>query len=165
MILQYIFLITEWNEYSNMISDIQGYKYNFYKNLENNFNFKNIIIFIFGYILFVYGIYYYYYTIFSKKSLFEGFKFIVVLYLLWDVCLFTMFDKGVKYYPLLFYDVFVVGGVCMFISQVILQNYFDILQKYIPLLVILYFSTMIWFFYENYKYNPDLSNVKGIVLF
>jgi len=53
----------------------------------------------------------------------------------------------------------------MVISQYILYNYYDILKKYIPLFFIFYILTMVWFFYEIYKYNPDLSNIKGIVKF
>ena len=163
MIFQYILIISELNSYLNMVSNIQGYKFNWYKNLENNFTFKNINLFTTGYILFVY--FCYYYIIFPKKSILEGFIFISFITALWDICLFSLFDKAVKYYPLLLYDTFIVGGLCMVISQYILYNYYDILKKYIPLLFIFYILTMAWFFYEVYKYNPDLSNIKGVVLF
>jgi len=163
MIFQYILLISEWNSYLNMVSDIQGYKFNLYKNLENNFTFKNSIVFTMGYIVFIYFIYYY--IILTKKSLLEGFLFSSFIALMWDACIFCLFDKGVKYYPLLLYDTFIVVGVCMVISQYILYNYYDVLKKYIPLLFVFYISTMIWFFYKFYKYNPDLSNIKGIVIF
>jgi len=163
MIFQYILLISEWNSYLNMVSDIQGYKFNLYKNLENNFTFKNSIVFTMGYIVFIYFIYYY--IILTKKSLLEGFLFSSFTAFMWDACIFCLFDKGVKYYPLLLYDTFIVVGVCMVISQYILYNYYDVLKKYIPLLFVFYISTMIWFFYKFYKYNPDLSNIKGIVIF
>ena len=163
MIFQYILIISELNSYLNMVSNIQGYKFNWYKNLENNFTFKNINLFTTGYILFVY--FCYYYIIFPKKSILEGFIFISFITALWDICLFSLFDKALKYYPLLLYDTFIVGGLCMVISQYILYNYYDILKKYIPLLFIFYILTMAWFFYEVYKYNPDLSNIKGVVLF
>lgn len=163
MIFQYILLISELNSYMNMVSYIQGYKLNGYKNLENNFTFKNIVIFTLLYILLTFTLYYY--IIIPKKSILEGFIFVLILYISWDICLFSLFDKAVKYCPLLLYDIFVVGGLCMVISQYILYNYYDILKKYIPLLFIFYILTMLWFFYEVYKYNPDLSNIKGVVLF
>ncbi len=163
MIFQYLLLITELEHYLDMITDIQGYKFNFYKNLECNFTFKSISIFLFGYVVVCFMLYYY--IIISKKTLLEGFIFISILYSFWDVCLFNMFDKAVKYYPLLLYDIYIVGGVCMVVSQYIVYNYTNILQKYIPLLFLLYISTMLWFFYECYRYNPNLSNIKGVVLF
>ena len=163
MIIQYILLISELNDYMDMVSDIQGYKLNGYKNLDNKFTFKNISVFTTGYIVLTFILYYY--IIMPKKSIIEGFIFASFLYLMWDSCLFSLFDKALKYYPLLLYDTFIVGGLCMVISQYILYNYYDILKKYIPLLVIFYILTMVWFFYEVYKYNPDLSNIKGVVLF
>ena len=163
MIFQYILLISEYNSYLDMVSKIQGYKMNGFKNLENNFTFKNSIIFTLGYIVLTFILYYY--VILQKKSIIEGFIFVLILYIFWDVCLFSLFDKAVKYYPLLLYDVFIVGCLCMVTSQYILYNYYDILKKYIPLLFIFYILTMVWFFYEVYKYNPDLSNIKGVVLF
>lgn len=162
MILQYLLLITEWNSYLNMVSDIQGYKFNFYKNLDNNFTLKNIIIFIIGYIPLL--VFLYYYMILPKKAFLEGFIFISVMAALWDICLFSLFDKAVSYAPLLLYDIVVVCGVCMVVSQYILYNYYDILKKYIPLLFIFYILTMIWFFYVCYKYNPDLL-YKRVVVF
>ena len=84
---------------------------------------------------------------------------------MWDVAYFCMFDKSTKYLPVLMYDVLVVGGVCFVLAQYLLKNYYDILKNYTPLLFIFYFITMIWFLYECYKYNPDLSKIKGIVLF
>lgn len=163
MILEHILLISELNSYLNMVSDIQGYKVNGYKNRENNFTFKNITLFTIGYIVFIYFIYYY--IILPKKTILEGFLFTSFVALFWDSCLFSLFDKGTQYYPLLLYDTFVVVGVCMVISQYMLYNYYVILKKYIPLLIVFYILTMVWFFYECYKYNPDLSNIKGFVLF
>jgi len=162
MIMQYCLLISEMTSYLNMVSEIQGYKFNFYKNLDNNFTLKNTSIFTVGYIVFAFSLYYY--ILLPKKSLLEGFIFISYIFFIWDVALFSLFDKAVPYTPLLLYDIFVVGGICMLISQSILYNYYDILKKYIPLLFIFYFLTMIWFLYECYKYNPDLS-IKGVVLF
>jgi len=76
-----------------------------------------------------------------------------------------MFDKCKKYFPVILYDILVVGGVCLLLTQYLLHNYYDIFKNYISLLFILYLITMILFFYESYKYNPDLSNIKGVVLF
>lgn len=163
MIFQYILLISELNYYLDMVSNIQGYKINGFKNLDNNFTFKNSIIFTIGYVVVICILYYY--IIFPKKSILEGFIFVLILYLVWDLCLFSLFDKAVHYYPILLYDAFIVGGLCMVISQYILYNYYDIFKKYIPLLFIFYILTMTWCFYEVYKYNPDLSNIKSIVLF
>jgi hypothetical protein len=163
MILEYILLISEWFPYLNMISNIQGYKFNWYKNLNNNFNLKNILIYFLAYIILLYVIYYY--IIKNKKSYFEGFLFTSFIYGMWDICLFSCFDKAVKYLPLLCYDTFVVGGIKMVITQYLLYNYYDILKKYIWLLFIFYILTMLLFFYVCYRYNPDLSNIKGIVLF
>jgi hypothetical protein len=163
MICQYLLVISEWNYYLDMITNIQGYKFNCYKNLDSKFTLKNLILWSFGY--FFLTIFIYYYIIFPKKTCIEGFIFMAIMYVLWDLCLFSLFDKAVKHLPVLLYDIFVVGGVCMVISQYIVYNYYDILKNYIPLLFIFYLITMIWFFYEPYKYNPDLSNIKGVVLF
>jgi len=163
MILQYILLISELNYYLDMVSDIQYYKFNFYKNLENNFTLKMTSVAIIGYIALICIVYYY--IIQNKKSIISGFIFTSILYLMWDVCLFFMFDKAVKYWPLLLYDTFVVGGGCMAISQYILYNYYPILKNYIGVLFVLYLLTMAWTLYDCYLYNPDLSNIKGIVLF
>jgi hypothetical protein len=164
MSIQYVLVITEWNYYLDMISDIQGYKFNFYKNLENNFTLKNITAFTVLYVgVFTFALYYY--IIQNKKSIIDGFIFITLLALMWDVCLFFMFDRATKYLPLLLYDSFVVAGVCGIISQYLLYNYYPVLKKYIGFLIVLYSATMVWFLYESYKYNPDLSNIKGIVLF
>ena len=163
MILQYILLNTEWQFYLAMASDIQGHKFNFYKNEKHEFIFKNIIICSLGYIGLVYFLYYY--IILPKKSYFEGFIFMCIIYLMWDVSVFFMSDKGSYYVPLLLYDAIIVGGVCMLISHYFFNNYYDILKNNILILFILYLLTMIWSFYECYRYNPDLSNIKRVVLF
>ena len=163
MSIEYLLYIIELVPYENMISHIQGYKFNFYKNLDNNFTFKNIIIYTFVYILLIYIIYYY--IILYNKSLLEGFIFICILYSGWDICLFSCFDKGTKYWSLLLYDVFIVGGLCMLISQYLYKKYYNILNKYIYILFSLYLLTLFMFLYEMYRYNPNLSNIKGYVLF
>ena len=103
--------------------------------------------------------------IIPKKSMIEGFIFTSINYANWDVCLFSCFDKGVYHWPVQIYDILVVGGVCMVISQYIIYNYYNILKNNIPILFIIYLITMFLFFYKWYKYNPDLSNIKGVVLF
>jgi hypothetical protein len=163
MSIEYVLLITELNYYLDMTSDIQGYKFNFYKNLENNLTLKNIINLTVLYLVFTFALYYY--IIQNKKSIIYGFIFATLLALMWDACLFFMFDRATKYLPLLLYDSFVVVGVCAIISQYLLYNYYPVLKKYIGFLIVLYSATMVWFLYECYKYNPDLSNIKGIVLF
>jgi len=164
MIFQYLLLITEITPYANIVKDIQNYRPNMFKNLDDNFTLKNLIIFSLGYLFLI--IFIYYYIIFPKKTCIEGFIFVSFIYgAFWETALFSCFDKAVNHLPVLLYDAFIVGGVCMVISQYIVYNYYDILKNYIPLLFIFYLITMIWFFYEFYKYNPDLSNIKGVVLF
>lgn len=153
MIIQYILLITEWNYYLNMISDIQGYKFNFYKNEKNEFIIKLIVTFFIGYIILLLFIFYYI-DVFNIN--FKNFWFIVFIYFLWDSAFFLMFDKGVYHWPVLLFDMFVVGGFCIVITQYIINNYYNILKNYTPLLFIIYLLTMLLFFYECYKYNPDL---------
>jgi hypothetical protein len=163
MIFQYILMISELYYYLNMISDIQAYKINLFKNEKNEFIFKNIVIYTFLYVLF--AMYLYYCIVLQKKTLFEGYLLIVILTSMWDVGLFSLFDKAVNHSYVLLYDTFIVGGVGMLISQYIIYNYYDILKNYTPLLFIIYLITMFLFFYKWYKYNPDLSNIKGVVLF
>jgi hypothetical protein len=163
MIFQIILCISEINPYLNMISDIQGYKTNMFKNNQNKFTFRWVFIFtIFSFftLLFVY-----YYIILPKKSLLHGFIFVSVLFMYWDINYLISFDKGVSHLPVLIYDTFVVGGLCMVISQYTLYNYYNILKNCIPLLFILYLLIHLFGFYIGYKYNPDLSNIKGVALF
>ena len=163
MILQYVLLISEWNYYLNMVSDIQGYKFNFYMNSKNEFMLKNIIIYSFLYILVTYFIYFY--IIQPNKSYLEGFIFISILFGICDIgVLFSLFEKATYHLPILLYDTFIVGGLCTILSQYIFYNYYNILKKYISLLLIIYILLMLRFFYECYKYNPNI-NIKSIVLF
>ena len=120
MIVQIILCISELNPYCNMISDIQGYKTNLFKNNNNQFTFRWIFIFtIFSFfsLLFVY-----YYIIQPKKSLLDGFIFFCVLYAFWDTNYLVSFDKGPDHLPVILYDIFVVGGLCMVITQFILYK-------------------------------------------
>ncbi len=152
MIIQHIFLFAECDYYLDMVSDIQGYKFNFFKNENNKFSFKNILIYTIGYIPFT--IFLYYYIIREHKSILEGFLFICALYALWDTSLYSLFDKGPHHLPVLLYDTLIVGGLAMIITQYTLYNYYTILKKYIPLLSILYLLTMSACIYKCYKYNP-----------
>lgn len=163
MTIQIIFCITELSPYLNMISNIQKYKTNCFKTIYNDFTLKWIFIFtIFSYLSLLFA---YYYIIIPKKSLIEGFIFFSFLFMYWDINYLISFDKGVHHIPVILYDIFITGGLCMVISQYILYNYYDILKKYIPVLFIIYLLTMFLGVYECYKYNPDLSNIKGVVLF
>jgi hypothetical protein len=147
-----------------MITEIQGYKFNFYKNEKNAFTLKNIVIYIFLYIPSLYFLYYY--IIRPHKSILEGFIFVSFIYMVCDFGgMFSLFDKAVHHLPALLYDTLIVGGGCMALTQYMLYHYYDILKRYRPILLIGYFCTMFYFFYAAYKYNPDLSNLKGVVLF
>ena len=161
--IQHILLLFECNYYLDMVSDIQGYKFNFFKNDKNQLSLKNILIYTLGYIPF--PIFLYYYIIREHKSIKEGFLFTTALNALWDCGLFSLFDKAVKHVSALLYDTIIVGGVGMVIAQYIFYNYYNIIKKHIPLLSILYLITMLMCGYTCYKYNPDLSNIKGVVLF
>ena len=160
MIIQHILLITEWKYYLDMISHIQGEKFNFFKN--ERFTITIVFIFTIGYITLLLIMMYYtdVFTI-NLKSLI----FILVLYGFWDLAYYVMFDKAEKFSLVLLYDILVVGGVCLLLTQYIFNNYYNILKNYTFVLVIFYFTTMVLFFYEFYKYNPDLSNIKKYVLF
>jgi len=146
-----------------MISDIQGYKFNSFKNLNNNFSLKIIILFTLCF--YIASLIVYSYIILPKKSYIEGFIFLSTLWAIWDASYLFSFDKSLKHIPVLLFDIFVVGGICIIITQYTYNKYYDILKKYLPLLFIFYLLTMLLFFYENYKYNPDLSNIKSIALF
>ena len=158
MIFQYILLITEWTPYSNMASRIQGRKFNFFKDKDNNFKYALSLIFSFAYVILAYFLYYW--IIIDKRTYLESVIFIIVLYAAWDGGLYCMFEIREKMdIFILFYDTLIVGGVGMFISMYIFNNYFNILKNHIPVLVALYLFTMACFYYKSYKYNPDLSNI------
>lgn len=163
MSIQIILCISELNPYLNMISDIQGYKTNMFKNNNNQFTFR--WIFIFTIFSFVSLLFIYYYIIYPRNSLLQGFIFVSILFAFWDINYLVSFDKGVKHFPVILYDIFVVGGLSMVISQYILYNYYYIIKNYIFLLFILYALIQLFGCYIGYTYNPDLSNIKGFVLF
>ena len=161
MTFQYILLTSEIKPYLNMCSDIQGYKYNWFKSQDNKLKLYNIILLSLGYVIFVF--------IFSKmlgEKLFKvnlySFALMVIVCVAWDFGLYTLFEKSTKHLPILLYDIFIVGGLCLVLTQFIFNKYYKILEKNIPILVLLYFGTMFLFFYACYIYNPDLSNINGI---
>ena len=160
MIFQYIFGTLEANEYFDMISDIQKYKYNVFKNGKNQFTFKNIIIYCLIYLWL--PIILYFFIIHPHKSYIEGFCLSLSLFSC-DLALFSFFDTATLHYKVLLFDVFIVGGAGMLLSQYIIYNYYNII-KYTLFLFILYILSMIIFMYTLYKYNPDLSNITGYSL-
>jgi hypothetical protein len=103
---------------------------------------------------------------FIREKIFKinlySFLFIVLLYGMWDFAYYIMFDKALKYLHVILYDIFIVGGLCLVLTQFAFNKFYKILEKNIPILVLLYFVTMILFFYVSYKYNPDISNITGI---
>ena len=161
MVFHYILLITEWKPYLDMCSDIQGYKYNFFKSQDNKLRLIPLIIFTLGYFIMVPGFSYFLGEKLYKINL-VSFLFIIFVYAAWDFSYYTMFDKAQKHLPVLLYDTILVGGLCLLLTQFIFNKYYKILEKNIPILVLLYFVTMFLFFYVCYKYNPDLSNISGI---
>jgi hypothetical protein len=161
MIFEYILMITEWKYYLNMCSDIQGYKYNFFKSKDNKLRLFPIFLLTIGYsfMLFIF------HTFLGEKVFkinLYSFLFLVLVYAVWDFAYYTMFDKAVKHLPVLLYDILIVGGFCLVLTQFIFNKFYDILEKNIPILILLYFGTMFLFFYVCYKYNPDISNITGI---
>lgn len=162
LITQYFFMYVEWDYYLDMFSDIQGYRFNFYKNEKNEFILKNIIVFSLIYILL--SCIFYYYLIILKKGYIESFLIVIYSYAFWDLSFFCMFDKGVYHWPVQLFDIFIVGGFSIVLTKYILNNYYDTLKNYTSLLFVLYLITMILFFNKCYTYNPDLSNIKRVVL-
>jgi hypothetical protein len=151
MILQYPILITEWKYYLDMLTDVQGYKFNLFKDKNNNFNPKNSIIYSFGYVIVCFFLYYF--VIRERKSYWAGLIYLLPWYLMWDVGLFSCFDKAEKHIAVLLYDTCIAGLLNIFASQYIFYNYYNTLKNYIPLMFVLYILAMSWFYYENYKYN------------
>lgn len=161
MVFQYILLISEWIPYLNMYSDIQGYKYNFFKSKDNKLRLIPLLIHSFFYLIFLFIL-----SRFLGEKIFKinlySFLFIVFIYVMWDFAYYIMFDKALKHLPVLLYDIFIVGGLCLVLTQFIFNKFYKILEKNIPILVLLYFINMFLFLYVCYKYNPDVSNINGI---
>lgn len=154
-------MITELKYYLNMYSDVQGYKYNWFKSQNNKLNIIPLFIFSFAYLTMVLG--------FEKilgddlyKTCSRSIILIFFIYGCWSFAYFSMFEKSVKHLPVMLYDIFVNGILCLVLTQFIFNKYYKILEKNIPILVLLYFGTMFLFFYACYIYNPDLSNINGI---
>ena len=78
MIFQYILMITELTPYLNMTSRIQGPKFNFFKDKDNNFKYILNFGFSFGFIIFSYFLYYW--IIIDKRTYLEGVIFIIGFY-------------------------------------------------------------------------------------
>jgi hypothetical protein len=162
MIIQHVLLIIEWDYYLDVFSDIQGYRFNFYKNEKNELILNRTILMSLGYVGFLI-IFMNKFIVEDKASILNGFIYVLALYATWDFCLLFYFDKGIYHWPVLLFDIFVVGGVCIALTQYLLNNFYTILKNYTPLLFVLYLITMIMFFYKCYTYNPDLSNIKRVV--
>jgi hypothetical protein len=161
MVFQYILVITEWKPYLNMCSDIQGYKYNWFKSQDNKLRLVPLIIFSLGYFTMVICFSYFLGEKLYKINL-VSFLFIIFVYAFWDFAYYVMFDKALKHLPVILYDIFIVGGLCLVLTQFVFNKFYKILEKNIPILILLYFVTMFLFFYVCYKYNPDVSNITGI---
>ena len=161
MVFQYILLITECKPYLNMYSDIQGYKYNWFKSQDNKLKLNPLIITTIGYPCYLFTIY----KIIGEKLFsinFISFFVLILTYFMWDVSYYSMLEIATNHYLVLLYDVFIVAGLCLVLTQFIFSKFYKILEKNIPIIVLLYFVTMILFFYVCYRYNPDLSNITGI---
>ena len=92
-----------------------------------------------------------------------NYKYFFTFFLVFMIIQYILLVTERDYY--LLYDTLIVGGGCMALTQYILYHYYDILKRYRPILLVGYLCTMFYFFYTAYKYNPDLSNLKGVVLF
>jgi hypothetical protein len=160
MIFQYILLITEWKPYLDMYSDIQGYKYNWFKS-DNKLDLIRTLIFSWGYFIMMWG-----FEISVGNKLYttnaSSLSIIVSLWSTWGFAYYIMLKKATNHVRILLYDFFVTGVICIILTQFIFNKFYKILEKNIPILVLLYFVTMFLFFYVCYKYNPDLSNINGI---
>lgn len=160
MIFQYILLITEWIPYLNMYSDIQGYKYNWFKT-EGKLDLMRTLIFSWGYFIMMWG-----FEIIVGNKLYttnaSSLSIIIWLWSTWGFAYYIMLKKANNHVRILLYDFFVTGVICTILTQFVFNKFYKILEKNIPILCLLYFVTMILFFYVCYKYNPDLSNINGI---
>jgi hypothetical protein len=160
MVFQYILLITEWIPYLNMYSDIQGYKYNWFKT-EGKLDLMRTLIFSWGYFIMMWG-----FEIIVGNKLYttnaSSLSIIIWLWSTWGFAYYIMLKKANNHVRILLYDFFVTGVICTILTQFVFNKFYKILEKNIPILILLYFVTMILFFYVCYKYNPDLSNINGI---
>jgi len=161
MVFQYILLISEWIPYLNMYSDIQGYKYNWFKSQDNKLKLNPLIIMTIGYPCYLFTIY----KIIGEKLFsinFISFLVVILTYFMWDVAYYSMLENATNHYLVLLYDVFIVGGLCLVLTQFIFNKYYKILEKNIPIVGLLYIVGIFSFVYVSFKYNPDISNITGI---
>jgi hypothetical protein len=107
----------------------------------------------------------YYNIVIQKKTEIDSAIFMIFLTLLWDGAIFICFDKSSKHLSTLLFDILIVGGLCAFISTYVLYNYYDYIKNYTFLLFLFFLFNSYLALYCAYKYNPDLSNIKGITLF
>jgi drug/metabolite transporter (DMT)-like permease len=155
-------MTTELKYYLNMYSDVQGYKYNFFKSKDNKLNIIPLFMFsFFAWFVLALG----FEKILGNDLYKINSKSIILIFLIygiWSFAYFSMFEKSTKHLPVMLYDIFITGILCLILTQLVFNKFYKILEKNIPILILLYFVTMILFFYSCYKYNPDLSNIKGI---
>jgi hypothetical protein len=151
--LQYILLLTELDKYSDVATDIQGYRFNFYKTRDGNFTPLRAFIYTFGYI--IVALFLYRYCINTNMSYPESFIFVSLIYSMWDFCFINTFDKALNHLPVLSYDILVLGGLGMVTTMYIFNNFYPTLKTYLPLLVLFYFATMGVFLYKSWEYNKN----------
>ena len=87
---------------------------------------------------------------------------IVSLWSTWGFAYYIMLKKATNHVRILLYDFFVTGVICIILTQFIFNKFYKILEKNIPILGLLYVTSMFSFLYVCYKYNPDISNITGI---
>ena len=160
MVFEYIFLAIEWKPYLDMYTDLEGYKYNWFKT-ENKLDLLRTINFSWGYFIFMWVI-----GIILGDKLYTPNKssilLIIWLWVTWSFAYFIMLKRGLKHLPILLVDILFTGVACLLLTQFVFNKFYKILEKNIPILILCYFLTMFLFFYVSYRYNPDLSNINVI---
>ena len=107
----------------------------------------------------------YYFGFIQGKSMLSLLINIFIVSLAWELCFFYFFDRAIPYIPLLLYDLIVVSMIGSALGYYIFKNYYKYLEKYKYILTILYLLSVLWLLYTMYKYNTDLSNLTGVVVF
>ena len=160
MTFEYIFLAIEWKPYLDMYTDLQGYKYNWFKT-ENKLDLLRTLTFSWGYFIFMWinGIILGDKLYTPNKS---SILLIIWLWVTWTFAYYVMLKRGLKHLPILMVDTLLTGVTCLLLTQFVFNKFYKILEKNIPILGLLYFVTMFLFLYVSYKYNPDISNITGI---
>lgn len=160
MVFEYIFLAIEWKPYLDMYTDLQGYKYNWFKTA-GKLDLIRTLIFSWGYFLFVWV-----FGLILGNKLYtpniSSILLVIWLWVTWSFAYFIMLKRGSKHLPILLVDILLTGIACLLLTQFIFNKYYKILEKNITILSLLSIITMFLFFYVCYKYNPDLSNINGI---